>query len=552
AVVADPAGYDESLRDGELADRARIAERADVDWLLDPALLDAPPLAERPEEGDQDGEPADTQPLGYSTSEEAARYASELGGGVGDRTVLALPYSSADLASLREADARGLEDIAEGRATSAFTSEGITPSGRAAVLPGAEADPDAVEARLATEPDVLLTPSTSLRPDPRGTITPSSVGVIEDSSGSTVVLAPDAPLSAELSALDADADVELVRQRVLAETAVIASEFTPTTRQILLMPDATADLDPEAVGAVLDALESAPWVETRSTADLLDAAASQSWTTNPQDQDDEALFALGRIDPASVQPSALDDEGYMTHLAEAERPAPLSPSMLQRLDDSISRAESLRGAMEDPAQVAGPEVLGLSATSIHWRDRPDEVTRRADAANTAIADLDEAISLSTSASFNLVANASEVPVTVSNQLDSRVTLELRASTDSHIVRVPEETITVEVPARSQTEALVPVEAIANGQVQLTVSVHGPDGVELAAPRDVELSVNPAWENWTTLVIVIAMGLLVVIGVLRARRHTSDRRAPAVRGPENTQAPTRTPHDSSDRTDPDPR
>src|SRR5690625_5538117 len=52
------------------------------------------------------------------------------------------------------------------------------------------------------------------------------------------------------------------------------------------------------------------------------------------------------------------------------------------------------------------------------------------------------------------------------------------------------------------------------------------------PVEVPLTVNPAWENWTTMLVVIAMSLLVVVGVARARRTGAATRAPAMRGPED--------------------
>ena len=91
---------------------------------------------------------------------------------------------------------------------------------------------------------------------------------------------------------------------------------------------------------------------------------------------------------------------------------------------------------------------------------------------------------------------------------------------------------VEVPARGQIDAAVDVEAIANGTVTLTTVLSTEDGRPLTEPIDVPLTVNPSWENWTTLLIVIVMGLLVVVGVARARRTGSATRAPAVRGPED--------------------
>src|SRR5699024_10803656 len=81
-------------------------------------------------------------------------------------------------------------------------------------------------------------------------------------------------------------------------------------------------------------------------------------------------------------------------------------------------------------------------------------------------------------------------------------------------------------------AAVDVESIANGTVTLPPLVTTEDGRPLTTPVDVPLTVNPSWENWTTLVLVIAMGLLVIIGVARARRTGAATRAPAVRGPED--------------------
>ena len=75
-------------------------------------------------------------------------------------------------------------------------------------------------------------------------------------------------------------------------------------------------------------------------------------------------------------------------------------------------------------------------------------------------------------------------------------------------------------------------ANANGTVQLTVGVTTVDGRPLTEPVEVPLTVNPAWENWTTLLLVIGMGLLVVVGVIRARRTGASTRAPAVQGPED--------------------
>src|SRR5699024_2292439 len=124
-----------------------------------------------------------------------------------------------------------------------------------------------------------------------------------------------------------------------------------------------------------------------------------------------------------------------------------------------------------------------------------------------------------------------VPITVTNGLDTQITVRTAVSSDRPLVRVGEQPV-VDVPARGQVEFTVPVEAIANGTVDLTVSLTTPEGDGLTDPVEVPLTVNPAWENRTTVVVVIAMGVLLVVGVARARRTGASTRAPAVRGPED--------------------
>ena len=56
---------------------------------------------------------------------------------------------------------------------------------------------------------------------------------------------------------------------------------------------------------MLDALGEAPWITVGRTDDLITAAEQEAWTDDAQD-DSGALFALGDLDAADVQPSAPD------------------------------------------------------------------------------------------------------------------------------------------------------------------------------------------------------------------------------------------------------
>ena len=147
------------------------------------------------------------------------------------------------------------------------------------------------------------------------------------------------------------------------------------------------------------------------------------------------------------------------------------------------------------------------------------------------AQLQDRIEVVPASGYNVISDAVSVPITISNTLDTPITVRIQVTSDRPLVKIGEPSV-VEIPARGQIDAAVDVEAIANGTVTLTTVLTTEDGRPLTAPVDVPLTVNPSWENWTTLLLVIAMGLLVVVGVARARRVGSSTRAPAIRGPED--------------------
>ncbi|MFC7464140.1 DUF6049 family protein [Brachybacterium sp. GCM10030252] len=543
APVTAPEAHAQSAESGRLASLEQLALREDVDWWLDPALLDPPQLPVEPEEGtpapdDAEGEEeAPQSPREYEAPAPASEMADALGQGVGDRTVLGMPYARADLVSLREAGADGVRSAAEESARSTWEEADIASRASAMRLEGPNTDAAGLQRLADAGATTAIVPSTSLRADAGSSVTPSSVGVVESTaeggagSGSELpVLAPDPVLSSEFSQLTGDSDTEQTRQRLLAETATIASEYTDAPRHLLIAPDPEASLDAAAAGSALDALAAAPWVEPGRTGDLLDAADHRSWTTDPQSESGE-LLALGRLSMRDVRPSGPGQNGRWGHLDEAESPQLLDPDALADLEGTWNRLDALGAAMEDDTPLEAPRLEVLAGTSVRWRGSPEVPAERAQDAAAVSDELQEKIQVVPASGYNLISDSVGVPITITNQLDTPIRVRTAVSSDRPLVRIGEAPV-VEVPAQGQVDATVPVEAIANGTVTLTTVLTAEDGQRLTEPVDVPLTVNPAWENWTTLLLVIAMGVLMVVGVARARRTGSATRAPAVHGPED--------------------
>lgn len=541
AAATDPEGFARSAESGQLASVRTLAERSDVDWWLDPALLDPPQLATPLPDAGPDEEASGEVPdpvREYAPEPTSAALATTLDDSVGARTVLSMPYAQADQISLQQAGTDRLAGEARGRGDQVWAGSRITPRAAALRIDGAQADGDALESVLEVGGTAAIVPASSLRPDPASTVTPSSVGMFESAQtpGTLLpVLAPDPELSAEFSQLtaDIDADTEMTRQRLLAETATIASEYTTAPRHLLISPSPDAILDPAAAGAALDALAEAPWIEQQSTSSLLNAADHQDWTTDPRSENGE-LYALGQISAEDVHPSGPGTSGRWEHLDEVAEQELLDPAALTELEDAWEQVDTLAAAMEDDAPLDAPQLEILAGTSMRWRGSPEIPLARAQDATALTTGLQDRIKVVPASGYNVISDAANVPITLSNSLDTPITVRIEVTSDKPLVQIGEPKV-VTVPARGQIDAVVDVEAVANGTVTLSTVVTTEDGRPLTAPVEVPLTVNPSWENWTTVVLVIAMGLLVVVGVARARRVGSSARAPGIRGPEDPEA-----------------
>ncbi|WP_152353953.1 DUF6049 family protein [Brachybacterium subflavum] len=541
AAVSDPDAYEASAESGRLKDLEGLAARKDVDWMLDPALLDPPSLSDAAagdssgsgssgsdasadtDDGD-DGDSAQTPPARFTTPDATKHLADALTSGAEDRDVIGLPYAQSDTIALEQSGTTDLSDALAARSEKVWEDAHIDPLGEAVAIPGEEASGKTLSQAVTSGADLLVVPSSSLRADPAGTVTPSSVGTFTAGDRTVPVLAPDPTLSEEVSELRTGEDVQQVRQRILAETAVIASEQSSTQRQVLIAPQLGEDMDADAVSSTLDALDDAPWMTQAPVSDLLDAAEGGDMVTDTGTEGD-GLYALGELDADDVRPSGPGEDGTWAHLPRARSRDEVDTGTLQSLQRSLRSMSTVAAVAEDDAPFSSTRTLILTTTSTTLAKDHDEASRRAKTAQKDVATMREAIHVVPASGYNLVSDSAGVPITVTNDLDSPITVKVEVGTDRPIVRVGEPT-TVEVPARQKKEVTVPIDAIANGTVTLTSTVRSEDGEELAAPVSVPLSVNPAWENWTTMVLVGAMGVLVVVGVLRARRTGSRRRAAA--------------------------
>src|SRR5690606_21444799 len=107
-----------------------LAPRGDVDWWLDPSLLDPPrlPVDEEPaQEGDESASPTPAPVRTYTEDPASVELADLLDETVGERTVLAMPYAGADRVSLDAAGTAVTTAAARARGDVVWDERGIIP-----------------------------------------------------------------------------------------------------------------------------------------------------------------------------------------------------------------------------------------------------------------------------------------------------------------------------------------------------------------------------------------------------------------------------------------
>jgi hypothetical protein len=191
---------------------------------------------------------------------------------------------------------------------------------------------------------------------------------------------------------------------------------------------------------------------------------------------------------------------------------------------ALDRLSVMASAAESPsAMVAEARRAVFAAMSL--ADRADPERRAAEFAEAT--DLAEsvinAVVVTSGNTLNLVSSSGDVPLTVQNNLDVAVTVRVSMTSRSPaLVTKAQPTATVE--AGAEATVLVPVTAVSNGDVNVTVALRNEDGQTVAVAQTLRIKVRAQWGNAATGVFTAGLVLLLIGGIVRtARRGRKDTR-----------------------------
>lgn len=227
----------------------------------------------------------------------------------------------------------------------------------------------------------------------------------------------------------------------------------------------------------------------------------------------DALEASGAVTGLALT-VALAQDGADAKVIDEPQPSDRVARVAQLLEADADERRFARIA-EDPDAVIGPRRLALlSVLAVQWVANPTGWTAAAENYLSASTDLLGAVRVEETSQVNFFASKSVIPIPVTNDLPVPVTVYVTIDPDTPLLAVEDSRFEVEVPPNSQVSASVPVQAISNGRVTLTVSLSGADGTAIGPIRLVQVNVVAGWEGPIFTVLAVLVVLLFAFGIVR--------------------------------------
>jgi hypothetical protein len=196
---------------------------------------------------------------------------------------------------------------------------------------------------------------------------------------------------------------------------------------------------------------------------------------------------------------------------------------------AAENALAAESADEDFASIATePDLITaqrrlelLAALSPGWgQQRSQALADFADASR----ELRSSVRVIESSTITLLTDRTSLPISVENALDVPVTVYVSVAPATGQLRVLDPRVEVTLEPDSRARALVPVQSLTNGDVDITVSLRDAGGRTIGDSTSLELNLQAGWETAGTVAIAVVIALLFAIGIVRDVRKRKARRA----------------------------
>jgi hypothetical protein len=460
-----------------------------VTWVVDPMLLDDATAMTGGYRVGRDGDATDG-----TGADTAFAWLAQLRAAAGGGVVLPLPYGDPDVTA-------AVRSLLSGELQVAAASDGslvddLGPATRLSYAwpAGGFIDQRALTALVASGTSTVVLDSTAL---PYADGTPN-----ETPSARTT-------LSANLDALLVDDGLDaivdsgatyptagpLAVQRLLSELLMIQAEQPFDERWFVLAPDRRWSPAPEFAATILSATGQVPWI---APVTLDEVAASPPYE--------------------KVQRKALD-------FPQSARQALLPRSYLDAVRDLKEQVDAFRSILPPgAAQARSLDIALLRLLSSAWQTNPTGADQRLAALDKTVSDAMAKVHIATedNSLVTLTSDTGNVPVTVTNDLDTAVTVVVTVD-DSLQFDVEHSRVSRTIPPHRSVPVDIRATAKVSGQFPLFVSLYTPADRGRQYGDTVRINVRATAYGRAALAITAGATAALLVAVVvrlvrRARRH----------------------------------
>jgi hypothetical protein len=216
----------------------------------------------------------------------------------------------------------------------------------------------------------------------------------------------------------------------------------------------------------------------------------------------------------------------MVHPGEDPERGPATAA-LEALNHTAHEINAFSKATADPAAFTAewtPQLLApVAGALIPAQTRSAQAESVVEAASQLV----KSVSAIDGSEVTMISATSELPVVIENSSPLALDFTVALTTSAKAL-VTDGTVALSLEPETRATVRVPVHAIANGDVEVTVRLLNDDGEPVGAASTFAVRVHAEWESIGTGIFLALIGLLLVVGLVRAitRRRTGRGAAPS--------------------------
>jgi hypothetical protein len=473
---------------GRLANILRAGQGNEVNWVLDPALVE---FLSKSGEGysikNNSGEVSDGQYV-----DEVNLFFNSLQFSASANQTWVTPFAGSDIAALVRGEADSAFEQVLSIAKPLVERELATPiAGTITLAPFGAIPADVIASSYSQVPSIALVNDSKYSPIAGTLFTPSGFAEVNTEQGRKRILLNDSLLSGVFdTVVDTAEETVFFRQQLLSDTFLLANQLNDPERIIVVSPDVFWEPTLESSLVIAQTLTRAPWVRPVLLSEVV-SKEIPNVLRNP--------FEYSAIDAAQELP--------VEHIQNIKKAQGLLADLAAIFTD------------QEPVDTYAKSILQASSTSFRANRREREAYL--DSIISALNLSKTKVQILAQGSVVLPGDEGSIPITISNDLDQSILLKLSATSNPEIRFVAEDLGLIEVEPGAKKGVTLVGKVIGSGDVEVALQLLTPEDKPFGEP--VLISVRSAAYSqvatWVAGIAFVALILLSINSFIRRRKES---------------------------------